>query len=311
MELIAAMPPETESVVLWDFGRLSEDTSVLKEFVQQWLTGLRDVPTYRNRDDLRNVVLKCIAASDPVTNAMGGSRFARPAKPDGEPIGTGGGDYVERSIWVTHKPICLDTLLAARKDVRQGCASGVMVYWAEVDFYPSEELDPIRKPFLVATPNPHTVVWAESRTEIEYMIRSITTRTTKVPRQWSKVLDGFDVDAPVLVLRKYDPTNERDIYSPVSPSRPVGCRVAVEASALAVLAPAAPVFRMRMITDDPGGAEQFMQAMLFSPASFRWVVTSNVDGFTAMVFPQADEQRRLGEELPLFVLMFFGMNLLI
>jgi hypothetical protein len=309
--MIAMMPPDTESIALWDFPRLLASDSILKQPVRDYLESWMSGPADGDDNDLRTAARRKIVAAGPVAHALGGSQFAPAMSRDGVSPAIGAGQFVERSIWVLRDPFAANDLIAGRNDVACLHASGLTIYTAEITVHPSPETDPEHKPFFLAVPTPHTVVWAESQAEVEYMARVLRARDSKLPERWADLLDERVADAPFLVLRHYDRTNADDLYSPVSSRRPDEWRVDIRAGVAALMTASEPRLELKLLTPDPPRAQRYMTAWLFSDEAFVWDATAEPWGLRASLSPHVGREQQLRDDVLLIGLLFWGLNALI
>jgi hypothetical protein len=69
----------------------------------------------------------------------------------------------------------------------------------------------------VAFPDEHTIVISRSLEMAAGLVARWDKPGTHIPRQWSIAAEGIDLGAPLIVLRRFDPTDTRDCFSPFRP----------------------------------------------------------------------------------------------
>lgn len=66
-------------------------------------------------------------------------------------------------------------------------------------------------------PDDNTLLMTESIKEIKHMLGALKADSPSMPEQWATIAQRTDLEAPILVLMSYDPT---DLKSPISPLNP-------------------------------------------------------------------------------------------
>ena len=207
VQLIAAMPPGTESVIVQRVSMLKEEASFFR--------GTYDQParTHSPCKNIKTVVRDATNLALPIVFAWGGSDFQMP--PD-----TGmTGNYNERTIYVVEKSL---EKLQEQLETGQGVedvderfdVGGVRVYKGTIGEKSIWGLmhNSAGEPWFVAIPDAHTMVSAETRADIEHILKALKEHKASLPPQWREIATGHDLDSPVVILRQYSlPAKERPL----------------------------------------------------------------------------------------------------
>ncbi len=94
LQLIAAMPAGTESVLIYRYGLLTGENSVLRDDFLRAIDSLGQTGDSEARNEPLSVILRHVAMSRPVVYVEGGAEFTTPD-------GLGVGNYKGCSIWIT------------------------------------------------------------------------------------------------------------------------------------------------------------------------------------------------------------------
>ena len=312
-QLIAAMPPATESVLIRRYSALASEESALKNEAQQTIDGLGDVASEEERNALLNVVLRYVAMADPVVHAEGGSDFTRIT---GDPGGIGVGNYNSRSIWCVERSLDrLKKRLAEQRDlsgdVKTFTLDDVPAYETEVRRHVAtdDKVTPVQEKRFVAFPSDHCVVITEDRNELEQILTGLKSKAPEVPEKWRVPTAGLELQSAIVLLRRYDPQNELDYYSPVSPKKPAFQRVNIESVALVLPSVNRLAFRIKCISEEPRKAVVYFACHTLRQEAYRWKTNVSDVGFEAEV-AAIDENRDVA--YPMLVLyMLFGPNVFI
>ena len=151
----------------------------------------------------------------------------------------------------------------------------------------SPESPPITKPLFVAFHSPTVIVVAESLSDVTHMLTSLA-GNEKLHEHWNSLLVGQKWEAPVTVLRRYDRANAADMYSPVNPSRPAGCRVDIDAVVVEVDLSPNLTISIRAIASEPDRAIGYFRDTFFPQDSFAWQVCTSKQGFRATLRPRKE-----------------------
>lgn len=239
-QLIAAMPPQTESVMVLRHKRLGAAHSAFRsEFGRPGITDLQ-----RPAANLKGEIQSAVFSARPIVIATGGSMFEAPiSSPAGgkDAIGIGVGNYEERTISIVE-----DSLVSLRKQLDERVekqdgldamqAGRIRIFHATIDTFPGGpgKIDPVREPFFICFVSERCIVTAESQTDVEHIVRTLRDEDATLPAKWRKIADGHDVESAIIILREYNPKNDRDFYSPVNPKWPESSRAAVKSFALSL-----------------------------------------------------------------------------
>lgn len=210
--LIAAMPPGTESVMVQRESMLKGEDSIFRDDYEP-------APTVSTSKNIKTLVCEATNRASPIVFAWGASDFQMP--PD-----TGmTGNYNERTVYVVEQSLATvrEQLQAGR--VVEGLdgrfeVAGVRVYKGTIDkasVYGST-MNSAGEAWFVAFADNHTVVSAESRSDIEYMLKSLKEKRSAIPRRWRAIAVGHNMDSPLVLLRQYPPKEDRrpdmDLFLP-------------------------------------------------------------------------------------------------
>jgi hypothetical protein len=169
-------------------------------------------------------------------------------------------------------------------------------------------LQPIEEDIFVALPEPNVLLVAESRADIEFMIRAVRDKRQAIPDRWTAAANGIDAKAPLVILRRYDPKNERDGLSPVNPRRELGA-VDIESAGLAYLPKERRPFTLRVLSKDRPAASRYFQTHALDALAFEWPrdIRQEETGFQVElgILPCHEA------EVCLHILFFFGPNIAI
>lgn len=312
-QLIAAMPPATESVLIQRYGILLADDSALKTEAQELIDNLGNIYSGEERDALLNVVLRHVAMAKPVVHAEGGSQFTRVT---GDPLGVGVGNYNSRSIWCVERS--LDRLmkrLAEKPDISGALKTfklgGVPVYHSELRQYlmKGEEAAPIQEDRFVAFPSDRCVVITEDRDELKHILDRLESKASGVPEKWREVAAALELESPIVLLREYDPQNKLDYYSPVNPTQPDYKQADVQSVCLVVPSPKRLAFRLNCISKEPQKALAFYGYEVLCYETYRWDTKLRQAGFNSEVAVVDEKRDEAYPFLSLYIL--FGMNVFI
>ncbi|MBN2445422.1 MAG: hypothetical protein JXO22_01755 [Phycisphaerae bacterium] len=312
-QLIAAMPPGTESVLVCQVEPLLSDKSVLKDACAKFVQTPTALAGFVPENTLGRIVLSGLPACEPVAVAIGGAKFEVPNSEQPGPF-----DY--RAVWVCRKPIA-----PLEKQIEElgGTArigtldvDDITVYictaneMAEQD--DAKNSRALRRlPVLVAFPTPHTVVIAQARSAIDHMVRAVRSERAEMTEGQKSVLLGLPLDAPLVLVRKYDPTNERDAASPVNRWRPKALWADIESVALAFPDPAENAFKIRCLSPNPDRAVTFYRSaeMLFNvlpETEFEWQTTTAHQSFSADLKVREEAAERV--DMANVITNLFGIN---
>lgn len=303
--LIAAMPEGVESVIVMRHSLLHSDESLFKN--QFGGCG------YGKEGELTRLASQAVDTAIPIVCAMGGSGFQVP--PD-----TGmTGDFNRRSIWIVRKTIepFRRQLEGENEKYASFIIDGVKVFKTSVLVY-QERFSPTRKPFLVAFPDDHIVVSAESEKDIEEMISALKAKETKLSDRWRGVAKGIDVESPVVLLRVFpeDRVNARRIkwnqdYKPMIPQTAVSCvaphgfpaeKTKIKSFGWALPNVKQLAYEVAVSTEAPKVAIDWYKKDCFPRSVFSWDVKVTPHGFKGHLrFREGAESQHVGL---VFILLF-------
>lgn len=303
--LIGAMPDGAESVMVWRLDELQREAPDMKEAAEELVIGLNEKAETKEQIDV--VLRRAIRTARPLVWAHSGSRFSPPSD-------LGVGDYNERSIWITERPLrelrrALDTGEGVGGPVQRHKIAGVRVYEVlrEIEFYGGESMT---EPMFIALPDPRTALAAESLEDIGHMLARHRDEHAEIPEQWRSAAARIEIESPMVMLRRYDPESEDDQFSPVRPGLSAERRIEIEAFALVLAEAEQGRYRLEVITRQPQRAEEAFFRLLLPEPLFTWTAETTGEGFAATV-KGAVEQERHARDAILSLLTVFGMNLYI
>lgn len=304
LSLIAAMPPGTESVLVMRIEPLLAEGSRVAHYARAARNPKN--PAGGGERDLLTVVYDAVAEQRPMVLARGASRMRAPRS-----IGVGAYDECD-ICWVRGSLAGLRERLRAGEDIedlrRVEEVDGVEVFGATVtmvrdgeDRKALDEGRPPKEERFVAVVDAHTVVVASRREDAAAAVRGVLARREgPVPEQWRAAAAGLPLDAPLVILRRYDPTNELDVYSPENPRREPALRAGLDSLGLAVVDPVTGELRVRGVTPDAERAVRVLQTQSYLPRSdYAWAIEMGEGGFTADLTPRIgrEEEGVLGLRL--------------
>ncbi|MCZ6683133.1 MAG: hypothetical protein O7B26_08110 [Planctomycetota bacterium] len=198
--LIAARPPGTESVIVQRVSTLKGENSIVRDDYYE------AVPTRLTCKNIKTAVRDATYQASVVVSAWGASDFRMP--PD-----TGmTGNYNERAIYVVEQTLAnLRKQLEAGRDIEgldgRFDVAGVRVFRGTIDeeSFDGRTMNSAGETWFVAIPDDHTVVSAESRADIVYMLKSLKEKRSAIPRRWRAIAVGHNLDSPLVILRQYPP----------------------------------------------------------------------------------------------------------
>jgi hypothetical protein len=208
-QLIAAMPPETESVLAIDHDVLLGSMSAFRKVAghacfhpSPWLCDV--APEW----DLRCMVERAIIRTQPRLHVLGGKKFAPPVSSDAGDSGLGAGNFVDVSIWQVRRPLIdlrdwLDELASCGKRVRRSEVLGTTVYASHTLLLTSDRAPPRREERFLAFPDETTVVLTEEETALRHILHSLSRKNFEIPPQWACAASRVSLEAPIIILRSY------------------------------------------------------------------------------------------------------------
>ncbi len=311
--LIAAMPPATESVRIHRYDVMTSEGSVLQHESKRIINRLGNANSEEDRNRLISIVLRHVAMANLIVHIEGGSEFTRIT---GNPIGIGVGNYHSRSIWFVEGS--LDQLKKGlaedrefKGDVKELTLSDVPVYQSEVREFvmKGDKVEAIQEKRFVAIPTSHCVVITEDKHELEHILQGLKSTTSNVPEKWRVVAEKVEIESPIVVLRRFDPNNELDYYSPVNPNNPAYRRADIESFSFVMPAHNRLAFELYAVSKEPRKAAAFFGQDSFRQEVFEWKVNFHGTGFDAEVFVR-DKKRNEAHPM-LMVYHLFGPNVFI
>ena len=277
LQLLSAMPPGTESVMILRLSALRARDSILRD-------DYRRKPRSQPGDDIKTVVTNAIGQAKQMAFTWGGSDFTTPSD-------TGmTGNFNERAIYIVEKP--LDELL---KRLETGTnvegleggfeVAGVKVFQGKIDTTSSwaRTHNSAGEPWFVAIPNPNMAVTAESRADIAYMLKALASKKAEVPVQWRTIAKGRNLESPILILRQYPrPSDPRgpgaDAFLPP---------VKAQATHFALILPGVSIATLKLFVaaKDPTRAVHWVRDTFLFESDFAWEVKSDATSASATLVP--------------------------
>lgn len=303
-QLIAAMPEGVTGIMLVRFDPLQEEGSKLAE-TAGWFPPNREAPEGRE-DDLYYLTRRMAMDADPEVFVWGGSAFERAAD-------IGVGNFDERQIWVVGGDL---GPLRARLEQRETITGfveafevgGVTAYHGRTQFpvYGHKE-QPIVQDVFVAAPAGSTVVMAETREDIERMVGAVLEPPADAPERWTSLAGDVPLDAPLLVLRRYDPADRESWIVPMHPSVPEEDRVKLDAVVLAWPDPAQGRVRLHGVGEEPQRGADWLRRNLLPDHMWRWELAVGEGEFDATLSISDDAAKAAG----LSLMLVFGLYIAI
>lgn len=313
LALISAMPPETESVLILRCDRLTAGDSLLRDRVLEFLNGIEEAGTRQEyTTSPLSVVFNHIVQAQPILHVEGGSDFTRKT---GSADGLGLGHYTRRSISYVERPLTpLLLRLATNNDFDGPCKplkiAGKQAYEIEVEAPGMERADPdcVRQPCFIGFPSDRWVITAPTRSELEFMLKTLASPARMLPDNWKNLAASLDIESPLFLIRRYNPASVLDCYSPVIHSQTVYPRVDIEGFALTLPSVNQLLFRMSCQSREPDQAMGHYGSWLPEP-QWVWNSTPRPAGFEAGI--AASEITEATQTLVFGLLILFGANVFI
>ena len=283
--LIAAMPDGTESVIVCRFDNPASQLA-LKDSVWGFFEQLSE------KDSFHKTIFRAVAQAGLLAQATGGSDF-------GGPKGVGVGWYVDRSIYVVAKPLADLQRQLERGGVfpsasKKRTVEGITVYEGQVSsrHLQDPEGKPRQEPWFITLLDERTLVTTQSMDELLHMIRSLRDSRESVPVEWRELAPRVDFDSAIVILRRYDPSNEDDPWSPFGPRIDKEFRVNIDGYAVTVPNTGKLKLEMYCRTEEPEKAARFLSIRMFTGGKDhveRWDIDKLEQGFLAQIFSEHPE----------------------
>jgi hypothetical protein len=212
MQLIAAFPPGTDSIMTYDVSALLQKDNIGQPLIESVLQSY--VETSKRRGKIFGATAVAIRAANPIYYAEGGSGFGAPRTKSGKVAGAGQGAYVQRAIWVLKDAVDLGSL-NLQKLTCDCDLNGVEVYHEWVHIQEPNDGSFMCFPLVVANVTPRIIVMAQSMTDLVFMIGSLQRSNTEVAPHWRDLLRIMNISDPILILRTYPTSNWQDATSPI------------------------------------------------------------------------------------------------
>lgn len=321
-ELISAMPSDIESVMVLEAAPLLRDTCALKRDFQGYFgvadpntppsdEPARDVVSSVGDSNLDRVVFGQLVALKPLRRALGGADFAPPQ-------GIGIGTFRYLTVWVTAES---NTPVRRAIERREGLVGEVEAlklddceaYRSTVEIWFSGQ-DKEKRDVYVVFPTEHVTVVAHAREHATHIAHALRTRSEQpvVPQRWQAAARGLDLDAPLVILRKF--TKPTQTILKRDPADPTSEPVAVPFDGFGMTADAGPSvkFHLRVNTSQPDLAVYYFHANTFhggfSRPIWTWMKQNDAEGFAGEVrFSSAGAQSYQEGLGALITLTLFGV----
>ena len=288
--LIAAMPDGTESVLVCRFDKLAARRPRLKDTANRIfdeLSALRD----KAPDSFHQSIHRAVAQAGLLVQATGGSDF-------GGPPGVGVGWYVDRSIYVVAKPLADLQRQLERGGVfpygsKKRTAEGITVYEGRVSSRHLQDPDgePRQVPWFITLLDERTLVKTQSMDDLLHMIQSLRDSRESIPAQWRDLASRVDFDSAIVILRRYDPSNKDDPWSPFSPRISKEFRANIDGYAVTVPNTLTLKLKMYCRTEEPEKASRFLSKFTGGIDHVeRWDIDKLEEGFLAQIPFDYEEQ---------------------
>ncbi len=275
--LIAARPDGTESVIVCRFDK-SASQLALKDSVWGFFEQLSE------KDSFHKTIFRAVAQAGLLAQATGGSDF-------GGPMGVGMGWFVDRSIYVVAKPLADLQRQLERGGVfpsgsKKRTAEGITVYAGQVSAHYFQDPEEVRRLeyWFITLLDERTLVKTQSMDDLLHMIRSLRDNRDSVPVQWRELASRVDFDSAIVILRRYDPSNEDDPWSPFGPRIDKEFRVNIDGYAVTVPNTRKLKLEMYCRTEEPEKAARFL-SMFTGKINHvqRWDIDKLEEGFLAQI----------------------------
>lgn len=319
-DLIAAMPDDIESVMVLEAAPLLRDGCALKRHFQGYFgvadqnapssdEPARDIVSSVGDSNLDRVVFGQLVELKPLRRALGGADFARPQ-------GIGIGTFRYLTVWVTTESNAPVRRAIERREGLVGEVEALKLddceaYRSAVEIWFSGQ-DKEKRDVYVVFPTEHVTVVAHAREHATHIAHALRTGVEKpvVPQRWQAAAKGLDLDAPLVILRKF-PKPAQTILKR-DPADPAKCEpVVIPFDGFGMTADAGPSvkFHLRVNTSQPDLAVYYFHANTFhggfSPPYYTWSKQNDAEGFAGEVQPTPQgEQMHLDG---LIVITLFGV----
>ena len=295
--LIAAMPDGTESVIVCRFDK-SASQLALKDSAEQFFELLSE------KDSFHKTIFRAVAQSGLLAQATGGSDF-------GGPTGVGMGWYVDRSIYVVANPLADLQRQLERGGVfpsgsRKRTVEGITVYAGQVSAHYPQDPEEVRRLeyWFITLLDERTLVKTQSMHDLLHIIRSLRDGWESIPVQWRELASRVDFDSAIVILRRYDPSNEDDPWSPFSLRISKEFRANIDGYAVTVPNTRKLKLEMYCRTEEPEKASRFLSKFTGGINHVeRWDIDKLEEGFLAQIPFDYEEQAYLF----LSVYVLFGL----
>lgn len=297
-QLIAAMPPRMESVIVLSMKALSSETSAFK----------RDFPSFSSspvsagqKDGLSAAIDRILAEGTVEKMVMAGSNF-RAAQ------GAGAGSFDSCVLFLLDRPIMnFEESLKANRDVEPVESPAGNIFKGR-----TRAPDGTEVPLFVSHPTDTTMVLAMSQGDVEHILRQLRSDSREIPPHWRAFSQDAAIESPAIVIRKYDPTNQNDSHSPINPKRPPDMKVEIDGFVLTIPSTEKVELLLRCKTGSPDRAISFyrsaeMRYYVLPELIWNWEITKTTDGFEAKISVREGS----GQNYHCLVVLYslFGVNM--
>jgi hypothetical protein len=306
-QLLSIVPPDAESVVVARLGPLAAEKSA---FRAQLLDASKNVGGAPGAARQINTVVNGEIINAKPTAWVCAIREYRAEQ------GIGMGAFTPSNVFIVEQSTDLlrDRLLkgdGVDNPVKMTEEGGIKFFAGtfptSADLRPptSKEAAAGTQDYFVAIADAHTVVTGYRRADVQTIVRLLAKPGDSIPVKWKDVAAGLDIEAPLIILRKYDPHNE-DAGSPVSRKVYKDLRADIDSVGLAVKDCEKAVFQIHALTSEPERAQGALQWQVMPEHHVTWAVKNDATGFAGEITWQ---KHTVDDGMMVLLLMsFFGIT---
>lgn len=312
-ELIAAMGPTTESVMVFRVQELRDAQSPFLSYVP----GVKEWQMHPGANtQLSDRIMPLAIAQSVQVIATGGSSFESYR-------GIGVGNYEERRIVNVSGTLQPVRHLLASNPPPPGLIDSAE--FGAVRIYHTKELILMddedhraeqsgklrREDRFIAIIDDHTLAVTESRPMMEHIITSLTTGAHEVPAQWTAAADAMKLESPLVILRQFPRLNPADAESPrmLIEGREPDERCKLDSAAVTLNAANSREFSVHAITPDIEPAIRVFAYESFPLLKPKERAAREANGFRVVLIGDSDPEH--SGEIFLQLLAFWGLRIAI
>lgn len=204
--MLAAMPPQVESVCIQDDDRLLAGGSLAADFTAKWLKWQAEERP-DDPPDFRDAARRAMTRAHPARVALGASAI--------EGIkGIGAANFHEHHIWVTRDSVrpfrdLLDTGVfdgarPAQSRVQRSSADGFVLYSGPSTVFLTGGDPPRVESVWLTFVDDRTMVLAESESDVVWMAATLRAGQRRLMPRWQEAAIDVDARPAILVVRVFD-----------------------------------------------------------------------------------------------------------